>query len=349
MCVWVPRERQLKPIPSLVYGEKMKKTILVVLMTFAIIVTVAPVTSDSSGATIFYYDGQWMTGWLHWGIATYDGPAVGAECVSPGPYPYEFNLSEPLHVSLQIRHWLGRPKPSEENYLTIYLDGVSILEADTIGLDWYPGGDGIELIDLGTLPAGTHFINMSATFGNYYAMDWFKVLGPAYDVAVINVVPSISEGYQAWTIQVNVTVLNNGTTTIDFNVTACYDTTKIGTKTVTNFAPGNQTTLTFDWPLTGVALGFYDIKANATLIGVDDTYLDNNECVVYDAVKVKLPGDVDGDGLVGGGDLGALGWAWGSTVGMPKYNPQCDFDQDGSIGGGDLGTLGWNWGKSVTY
>ena len=146
-------------------------------MTFAILVTTTPVTSvPSQSIIITYYDGQCAPGWLHEEKVNLDAPAKGAEYVDPGPYPYEFNLGEPLHVHLQIRHWLGRPAEGEENYLTIYLDGVPILEANTIGLDWYPGGEGMELIDLGTLPAGTHFINMSATSDGHYGLDWFIVL-----------------------------------------------------------------------------------------------------------------------------------------------------------------------------
>ena len=302
MCVWVPRERQIKLIPNLVYGEKMKRTILVMLMTFVIIVTVAPVTSDSSGSTIFYYDGQFTTGVLPYGIATYDGPALGATCVSPGPYPYEFNLSESLHVYLQIRHCLYT-KEGFQNNLTIYLDDVPVLEADApLPMpDWYPGGDGIELIDLGTVAAGTHNITMSATpRADYYAMDWFKVLGPVYDVAVVNVVPANTQVYPTWTgpLEITVTVLNNGSEPANFTVTAYNDTTIIGTQNVTDLAPGTPLNRTFSWTVGG-AYGDHTIKANATL--ADDVNPGNNEKSV--TVRVVYPGDCTDNGFVDLADL----------------------------------------------
>lgn len=154
----------------------------------AIFMTVAPVTSDSQFTIITFYDGQWITGWLHGELVTLDVPALDAANVDPGPYPYEFNLTEPLHVYLQIRHSLGRPAPGEENNLTIYLDDVSILEADTILLDWYPGGDGIELIDLGTLSAGTHYITMSAASGGHYGVNWWKILAAVEAVETLHTV-----------------------------------------------------------------------------------------------------------------------------------------------------------------
>jgi hypothetical protein len=49
-------------------------------------------------------------------------------------------------------------------------------------------------------------------------------------------------------------------------------------------------------------------------------------------------GDVNGDGVVDGGDLGLLLGIWGSVY------PPADFDGDGVIGGADLGALLSGWG-----
>ncbi len=50
-------------------------------------------------------------------------------------------------------------------------------------------------------------------------------------------------------------------------------------------------------------------------------------------------GDLDGDGQVGGGDLGQLFAGWGACSGCPA-----DLDGDGFVGGGDIGLLASNWG-----
>jgi hypothetical protein len=50
------------------------------------------------------------------------------------------------------------------------------------------------------------------------------------------------------------------------------------------------------------------------------------------------PADLDGDGTVGGADLGLLLSAWGQS------GVSADLDGDGTVGGGDLGVLLSNWG-----
>jgi len=55
------------------------------------------------------------------------------------------------------------------------------------------------------------------------------------------------------------------------------------------------------------------------------------------------PGDLNGDGLVDGADLGILLGQWGACP--PKGPCGGDLDGDGSVGGADLGILLGNWGS----
>jgi hypothetical protein len=60
--------------------------------------------------------------------------------------------------------------------------------------------------------------------------------------------------------------------------------------------------------------------------------------LVYSCVEVPLcPADLDGDGVVGGGDLGTLLGAWGTAAG--------DLDDDGLTDGSDLGIMLGAWGN----
>jgi Tol biopolymer transport system component len=52
-----------------------------------------------------------------------------------------------------------------------------------------------------------------------------------------------------------------------------------------------------------------------------------------------IPGDLNGDGLVNGADLGALLAAWGPCAGCAA-----DLDGDGTVNGADLGVLLAHWG-----
>ncbi len=59
--------------------------------------------------------------------------------------------------------------------------------------------------------------------------------------------------------------------------------------------------------------------------------------LVYSCVEVpQCPADLDGDGVVGGGDLGVLLGAWGTA--------SADLDDDGLVDGSDLGIMLGAWG-----
>jgi len=71
--------------------------------------------------------------------------------------------------------------------------------------------------------------------------------------------------------------------------------------------------------------------------------------VIYAANQVRvrftdppmLPGDLNGDGIVNGDDLGILLGLWGSSCPDPCLG---DLDGDGAVDGSDLGTLLGSWG-----
>jgi hypothetical protein len=101
------------------------------------------------------------------------------------------------------------------------------------------------------------------------------VMAGYYDAAVISVTPSPTKVTVGRIVNVTVVAMNNGSFAETFPVTAYYNTTAISTQTVTSLAAGATKTLTFTWNTTGVALGSYTIKANATLTG--DMESDNNQ------------------------------------------------------------------------
>ncbi len=58
-------------------------------------------------------------------------------------------------------------------------------------------------------------------------------------------------------------------------------------------------------------------------------------------------GDIDADGDVDWFDFGIFAQAFGSSVGDPNYNDQCDFDLDDDVDWLDFGDFAANYGKSV--
>ena len=232
-------------------------TLIAMFATFAI---AAPATSASQQfITLTHYDGQSKTRLFSptGEIVTIDAPALGS--VSPGPYPYEFDPTEPLHVYLQIRHFLWNPEEGFQNNLTINLDNASILEANILlPLPyWYPGSDGIDLIDLGTVPAGTHNITMSAALPNYYAMDWWKIL---VAVEVVKTIHEVSAAGQTFYIA-TATGSDSTITNLMFDETFVHD--------------GRMGLISFDVTGPPDTTGFctITIPKNLTRVGIGESWL----------------------------------------------------------------------------
>ncbi|GAF88229.1 unnamed protein product, partial [marine sediment metagenome] len=102
-------------------------------------------------------------------------------------------------------------------------------------------------------------------------------------------------------------------------------------------APG--TNLQFDaW--TGDTGGIADVDAASTTITMSAT--DAEITATYRAV---LPGDVNGDGFVGGTDLDFILGDWGHS-GTEIIYPAADINNDGFVGGTDLDYVLSDWGKS---
>jgi hypothetical protein len=153
-----------------------------------------------------------------------------------------------------------------------------------------------------------------------------------HDVAVTNVTtskdgcrPMPTVGDDSF-VKVNVTVLNKGNFTETFNVTLYANSTVVDTQTVTGLASGTQTVLYYKWNVTGWAHGNYTISAYAGPVSgdinpADNTYTDGN-------IKVVIPGDINGSGVVDIYDAIILSNAYNSKPGSSNWNPNSDLKAD---------------------
>jgi hypothetical protein len=92
-----------------------------------------------------------------------------------------------------------------------------------------------------------------------------------HDVAVIDISASKTVACQGLSVDVYVTVENQGSYSENFNVTAYANETALGTTQI-SLASYSQTEITFSWNTSGLALGNYTMSANATVVdGEEDT------------------------------------------------------------------------------
>jgi len=181
-------------------------------------------------------------------------------------------------------------------------------------------------------------------------LGWPKSPGTLHDVAVTNVETSkhgclpmetVGEGQS---LQINVTVENQGSSTETFDVTvyatsAVPPSIEIGTQTVTNLLVSEVRVVTFTWDTTGVSYGNYSISAVATLLldidPVDNTFVDGT-------ILITIAGDINGDQWVNGKDGVILGTAFYPAG---TYNPNADINDDEYVNAKDAVILGGNFGQ----
>jgi len=119
------------------------------------------------------------------------------------------------------------------------------------------------------------------------------------DVAVTGVEALPTSIVAGGTVSINVTVKNEGNVTETFNVRISYDTSVIGTKTVTDLASKESQTVRFDWDTSGLTEGNYTITATATVVPGETETMDNvNSSKVIEVIvsKPTLPIEL----LIGG-------------------------------------------------
>jgi len=99
---------------------------------------------------------------------------------------------------------------------------------------------------------------------------------PVYDVAIIGVEPSTTIAFPEQTINILVTVLNNGTVRNEtFNVSAYWGQLQIGTRLVIDLPPNTKENLTIFWTIPPGLLGEAKIWSNTT-IREEETNIANN-------------------------------------------------------------------------
>ena len=99
-----------------------------------------------------------------------------------------------------------------------------------------------------------------------------------FDIAVTNVESPFKAIMPGTLVTIDVTVANYGDFNEAFNLTAYYDDTAIETQEIWNLASQTEQIFTFNWDATGVDLGQYTLKANASIVE-GEVNVGNNEYI----------------------------------------------------------------------
>jgi hypothetical protein len=175
-----------------------------------------------------------------------------------------------------------------------------------------------------------------------------RAITEAYDIAVKDVTQLKTVVGQGYSMNVNVTVANQGDYTETFNVTLYANTAAIQTRQVT-LANKASTILTFTWNTTGFVKGNYTVSAYALpVLGESDT-ADNT--FVGGWVIVAMVGDITGpngwpDGKVDVRDVAKVAKLFGVNYPDPKYNANCDIVYDRKIDVKDISTVAKRYGQT---
>lgn len=165
------------------------------------------------------------------------------------------------------------------------------------------------------------------------------------DIGVINLFASPTEFYKGQSTNITCTVTNEGNSTQSFVLKIFYNSTLLATVNVTGLAPSTNATITVTWTTTAVPPGKYVLSAQVPPLPYETHISDNN--LTDGMVKVKMPGDINGDGVVDIYDALLASTAFGSSPGDPNWNPAADMNGDGTVDIYDMIILSSHFGQGI--
>ena len=152
-----------------------------------------------------------------------------------------------------------------------------------------------------------------------------------HDIAVTDVIASPTETYVGSNVEINVTLQNYGNVPETFTTTIYANGNNISAFQVLNLLPNETRITSYEWNTTGFSASNtpYVISAEAEILPYETNT--TNNVFVGNQVKLKLVGDVNGDGKVNIDDMIAWDAAYGTKAGDLNWNPQADINGDGVV------------------
>jgi len=164
------------------------------------------------------------------------------------------------------------------------------------------------------------------------------------DIAVIALAANETEIYPGWIVEISVTVENQGDMTESFSIHVLYGGTVIKTLSVNDLQSNKSITIVAVWNTTGLAwcqnhtLSAYIPPLPYELDTADNSFSDG-------WVKMRIPGDVNGDNTVNILDCLIAANSFASTPTDLRWNRFCDINRDNKVNILDFIRIAANFGK----
>ena len=149
------------------------------------------------------------------------------------------------------------------------------------------------------------------------------------DVAILEITLSRNTVYQGKEVNASVTAGNVGDMTSSFNVTLYLGDLEIGREEIIDLPPNATVTVNFTINTEELQpCNNYTIRAEASRARYEIN-LSNNILITY--LKIKMIGDINGDGIIDVYDVTAACISYGSRVGDPNWNEEADLAPEWGI------------------
>ena len=352
--------RQITPIVNYVVGKSLIRNLMILLLLTFAVYTVLPQSVDA-GTAIVYVDPPLVVG-LSVGD-TFQVNVTVADVADLYAWSFQFCYKSEI---LNASSWTLAPAFS--------LRAPDVVNLVVIWTDNYNGTHGFIQIDCSLIGAVPTFSGATPLATVYFKLKYYgstvlhlqntmllddsvpipheiphatadgTVRAGLSDVAVTKM--TLSKNFVNDTVVwIDIMVANYGGQYETFNVTLYYGSTEINTRTVKDLAPLTMLNLNFSWDTTPVSKGNYTITAKAHPLPGEANTDDN--MLIGGWIMETIRGDVTGDFKVDLKDIYQFARSFGSVLGNPRWNANCDLNNDGQVNLSDVFYAARNYGKQI--